>query len=66
MYIRQLRCKRVQTGVNECGWVHMGALGRGGHGEHENKTKGGHLGSRRAVFGPYGRGNFPGHDVVAF
>ena len=53
-------------GSNGCAWVRMDEVGRGGHGEHRNKTKVGHLGSHRLVFGPYGRENFPGHDVVAF
>ena len=44
----------------------MGALGRRGQEGHKNKAGRGHLGSRRPVFGPYGRGNFPGHDVFAF
>ena len=42
----------------------MGALGRMGHGEHKNKPKRGHLRSRKPEFGTYGRGNFPGHDVL--
>ena len=44
--------------------MRMGALGRRGHGEHKNKVIRGHLGSRRSVFVSYGRGNFPGHDVL--
>ena len=56
--------KRVQTGGNGCGWVHVGALGRRGHGGHEKQVIGGILGSRRSGFGCYGRGNFPGHHVL--
>ena len=44
----------------------MGALGPMVHGQPKNKARRGNLGSRRSVFGRYGRGNFPGHDVVAF
>ena len=55
----------MQTGTNGCGWVRMGALVHGVYGGHENKTIGGHLGSRRPGFGSYGRGNFPGHHVLA-
>ena len=42
----------------------MGALGHRVHGKHKNKASKGHLGSRRSVFDRYGRGNFPGHDVL--
>ena len=42
----------------------MGVMGHRGHGEHTNKERRGHLGSHRPGFGPYGRGNFPGHDVL--
>ena len=42
----------------------MGALGHRGHGAHKNKASRGHLGSLRSGFGFYGRGNFPGHDVL--
>ena len=41
----------------------MDALGRRGHGGHNNKASEGHLGSCRSGLGRYGRGNFPGHDV---
>ena len=44
----------------------MVALGPMVHGQPKNKARRGNLGSRRSVFGRYGRGNFPGHDVVAF
>ena len=45
----------------------MGALGRRGHRQHKNKTSRGHLvGSHRSGFGPYGRGNFPGHHVFGW
>ena len=44
----------------------MGALGPMMHGQHKNKARRGNLGSQRPVFGHYDRGNFPGHDVVAF
>ena len=42
----------------------MDALGRRGHGGHNNKASEGHLGSCRSGLGRYGRGNFPGHDVL--
>ena len=42
----------------------MGALGCRGHKGHKNKAGRGHLGSKRSGFGHYGRGNFPGHDVL--
>ena len=42
----------------------MGEVVYGGHGGHKNKASGGPLGSRRSGFGPYGRGNFPGHHVL--
>ena len=48
------------------GWVRISALGPMMHGQHKNKARRGDLGSRRSVFGRYGRGIFPGHDVVAF
>ena len=51
-------------GVDGCIWVRMGALGPRGHGEHKNKAIRVHLGSCRPEFGYYGRGNFPGHDVL--
>ena len=54
----------MQIGGNGCIWVCMDALGRRGHGEHKNKAIRGHLGSRKPGFGIYGRGNFPGHDVL--
>ena len=44
--------------------MRMGALGRRGHGGHKNKASRGNLGSHRPGFGCYGRGNFPGHDVL--
>ena len=44
----------------------MGALGPMVHGQPKNKARRGNLRSHRSVFGRYGRGNFPGHDVVAF
>ena len=56
--------KRVQTGSNGCRWVRMGALGYRGHGGHKNKASRVHLWSCRSGFGPYGRGNFPGHHVL--
>ena len=59
-----MECKRLQTGVNGRGWVHMGALGRRGHGGHKNRAGRGYLGSHRSGFGTYGRGNFPGHHVL--
>ena len=55
---------QIRTGANGCGWVCMGALGHGGHGEHKNKASGVHLGSCRSGFKRYGRGNFPEHDVL--
>ena len=56
--------KQVQTGGNGCGWVQVGALGRRGHGGHNKQGKRGHLWSQRREFGCYGRGNFPGHNVL--
>ena len=47
-----------------CIWVHMGALGCRGMGKQANKASRGHLGSCGPGFGSYGRGNFPGHDVL--
>ena len=55
----------MQTGYNGCGWVCMGALGCRGHGAHKNKASRGYLGPKRAGFGFYGRGNFPGHHVFS-
>ena len=51
-------------GVDGCGWVWMDALGPRGYGKHKNKARRGHLGSQRPGIGSYGRGNFPGHDVL--
>ena len=51
--------------IDGCGWVRMDALGPRGHGEHKNKASRGHLGPRRTEFESYGRGNFPGHDVLS-
>ena len=51
-------------GVNGCGWILMDALIHVGHGEHKNKAMRVHKGSRSSGFGTYGRGNFPGHDVL--
>ena len=42
----------------------MGALEGIGHGRPKNKASRGGLGTRRSGFGPYGRGNFPGHHVL--
>ena len=41
----------------------MGALGYRRYGRHKKKASRGHLGSCRTGFGPYGRGNLPGHHV---
>ena len=54
----------MQTGENGCGWVRMDAVGRRGHEGTQNKANRGHLGPSRPGFGPYGRGNFPGHHVL--
>ena len=56
-------CKRLQTGANGCARVWAGALGHRRHGGHKNKPRRGRLWTGRPVFGRYGRGNFPGHDV---
>ena len=64
MYGCKLGCKRVQTGINGCGWVPMGALGHVVSGEHKNQGKGDIYWSTWTGFGSYGRGNFPGHDVL--
>ena len=53
-------------GANGCGWVWMGAMGYRGTVGHKNKAsrdKHGHIGH---CFWRYGRGNFPGHDVLWF
>ena len=42
----------------------MGALEGIGHGRPKSKASRGGLGPRRSGFGPYGRGNFPGHHVL--
>ena len=42
----------------------MDALGHRVHGKHKNRVKMVNLGFRRWGFGCYGRGNFPGHDVL--
>ena len=42
----------------------MGAIGYVGAGGHENKVSMGICWYTGHVFGPYGRGNFPGHDVL--
>ena len=43
----------------------MGALGCRGHGKHKKKNVSrDHLGPHRSGFGSYGRGNFPGHNVL--
>jgi len=63
IYTCNLGCERVKGGDDGCGWVRMGALGCSGHGAHKNKPGGGDLGSPGSEFGPYGRGNFPGHHV---
>ena len=42
----------------------MGALGPRVHGHHKNKVSRGHAWSYTSQFGTYGRGNFPGHDVL--
>ena len=60
----KLGYKRVKRGENGCKWMWMDVLGRRGHGEHKNKARRGHLGPSRPWFGPYGRGNFPGHHVL--
>ena len=57
-------CTRVKMGANGYWWMLMGALGYRGHGEHTKKASRVHLGPRRWVFASYGRGNFPGHDVL--
>ena len=57
-------CKRLQTGANGCARVWAGALGHRRHGGHKNKPRRGRLWTGRPVFGRYGRGNFPGHDVL--
>ena len=64
IYTCNLGCERVKGGDDGCGWVRMGALGCSGHGAHKNKPGGGDLGSPGSEFGPYGRGNFPGHHVL--
>ena len=58
-------CKRLQTGTNGCARVCAGALGHRRHRGHNNKPSRGRLWTWRPVFGRYGRGNFPGHDVFA-
>ena len=58
---------RVYTGKISacgCGRVHVDALGCMGHGGHTNKASRGYLWSCRSGLGCYGRGNFPGHDVL--
>ena len=54
----------VKTGTNRYKWVCMGAYGCvGGQGTRgvQKQGKRGYLWARRAGFGPYGRGIFPGH-----
>ena len=51
--------------VNGCGWVCMGALGCRAHGETCKQDKKSQKWSCRVYFRPYGRGNFPGHHVLA-
>ena len=45
-------------------WVRMGAIGYVGAGGQENKVSMGICRYTGHGFGPYGRGNFPGHDVL--
>ena len=40
------------------------ALGPRAHSKHKNEANGGHSWSHSSRFGSYGRGNFPGHDVL--
>ena len=63
MYACKLACKRVQIGVNGCGWVRMDALRHISHRQHKNKAGGAKFWSLWTGFESYGRGNFPGHDV---
>ena len=42
----------------------MGALGHRGRKQHKNKPNRGYGRCFRPGFGCYGRGNFPGHDVL--
>ena len=42
----------------------MGALGPRVHGHYKSKVSRGHAWSYTSQFGTYGRGNFPGHDVL--
>ena len=51
-------------GVDGCGWVRTRALGPRAHSKHKNEVNGGHSWSHSSRFGSYGRGNFPGHDVL--
>ena len=45
-------------------WVRMSDIGYVGAGGQENKVKMGICWYTGHGFGPYGRGNFPGHDVL--
>ena len=45
-------------------WVRLGAVGYVGAGGQENKVSMGTCRYTGHGFGPYGRGNFPGHDVL--
>ena len=54
----------MQMGVDGRGWVRTRALGPRAHSKHKNEANGGHSWSHSSRFGSYGRGNFPGHDVL--
>ena len=54
----------VGRGAYGCKWVRMGAIGYVGAGGQENKVRMRIYWYTGHGFGPYGRGNFPGHDVL--
>ena len=54
----------VHMGAYGCIWVHMNALGCRGMEKQANKASRCHIGPCSPGFGSYGRGNFPGHDVL--
>ena len=45
-------CARVKIGVHGRVWVHIGALGCGGHGEHKTNQTGGNYGPAGPDLGP--------------
>ena len=56
--------KQIQVGADGCGWVRVNALGRRGHGNTHKQGEQTQKRLYRTYFGVYGRGNFPGHDVL--